>query len=129
MKINVTKDAKKWLTVEEAEVIPKEVAPYFKEDEWTAKDYAEMAVRAIFGTCGKVFEAGAEIAGNARVNDALSEHSGRLDVWITYTAMVNSRLMVEGGSYITDLWNISGEPDTQKIVEENSYIRKYRFEG
>ena len=84
-----------------------------------------MACRAMFGFCEKVYEADAEIAGNSRIWDAYGEGTRQLDVWVNYTAKVNNRTMVQGGSYVSDIWNLSGEQAPADVLTENSFILKY----
>ena len=124
MKVKITADAKKWLTLEQAPSVH-EIIRYMKDDSFTAKEYAEMACRAMFGYCEKVYEADAEIAGNNRIWDAYTPNSGKLDVWVNYTAKIDGHLMVHGGSYVSDIWNLSGERAPADVLTENSFIMKF----
>lgn len=124
MKVKVTADARKWLTLEQAPIV-NEIVRWMKEDTFTAKDYAEMACRGIFGACAKVYEADAEIAGNSRIADAYGPNTGKLDVWVNYTAQVDGHLMVQGGSYVTDIWNLDGEQSPKDVLTANSFILKF----
>ena len=100
-----------------------------KEDEWTAEEYAKMAVNCIGNAIGKgynwcmsVLESDAEISGNARIWNAYSEDSGRLDVWISFTARTYDGFIM-GGAYLTDIWNIDG--DNQEELASHMYYRRY----
>ena len=70
MKVNLTAEMKKFITVAEMPAV-KKVMQYEKEnDEWTVQEWAKMAARLVFDDNGaKVIEATARIAKNHRVGD------------------------------------------------------------
>lgn len=112
MKVTITKEARRWITLEEAPVARK-IIEDMKEDA-AAKEYAKSAVNCIgsangrgFNWCSNILEATAEISGNRRVWNAYSDESGRLDIWINFTARTGTGF-VEGGAYLTDIWQIDG---------------------
>ena len=131
MKVRITKEAKSWLTLAEAPAA-NAIIRSMKEDESDAKEYATMAVNCIGSACGhtnwctRVLEADAEIDGNYRIWDAYSsefgKESGRLDVWISFTARTTEGY-IEGGAYLTDIWNITG--DNQDELASHMYYRRY----
>lgn len=128
MKVRITKEAKQWLTLAEAPVA-NAIIRDMKEYECSAKEYAEMAVNCIGNAIGKgynwcmsVLESDAEISGNARIWNAYSEDSGRLDVWISFTARTYDGFIM-GGAYLTDIWNIDG--DNQEELASHMYYRRY----
>lgn len=114
MKVRITKEAKSWLTLAEAPAA-NAIIRDMRENADDAKEYAAMAVNCIGSACGhmnwctRVLEADAEIAGNCRIWDTYSsefgKESGRLDVWINFTARTTEGY-IEGGAYLTDIWNI-----------------------
>ena len=125
MKVKFEKDYKKYLTVEEVEKA-REIMSSFVDDEWNAEEYAEMAVRAIAGSCEEVLQATAYISKNCRVFDAFAD-CGHLDVWIEYKATCGYRgeKFIRGGSYITDIWGLGGDDESKENLRRHSYIRMY----
>ena len=128
MKVRITKEAKQWLTLAEAPAA-NAIVRDMKEDEWSVAEYAKMAVNCIgnaigkeYNWCSRVLESDAEISGNARIWNAYSEDSGRLDVWINFTARTYDGF-IEGGAYLTDIWNIAG--DNQEELASHMYYRRY----
>ena len=112
MKVTITKDTKKWLTLEQAPIARRIIAD-MKQDETPITEYAAMAVNCIgnalghFNWCSRVLEAKAEISGNRRIWNQYSDDSETLDVWIDFTARTDDGF-IEGGAYLTDIWNIGG---------------------
>lgn len=128
MKVSISKESKKVLTLEEASVA-KQIITFFKsEDTMSASDYAKMAVDAIarfydrHDYCTKVFEATAHIAKNNRVCNVIYKDSGNIDIWIEATAQTNSGFYIIG-AYITDMWKIS--PDNMEEIAGNMYIQRF----
>lgn len=125
MRVQFTSEMKKVVTVAEMPAVRK-VIEYMKEDEWTAKDYAESAAQIASG-CNtvKVLEASAEIAGNCRINDWYDNGSSKFDVWVEYTAVINSGFggIIMGGAYVTDICSLTG--DNAEEIRSHMYIRKF----
>ena len=128
MKVSITKETKQWLTLAQAP-IARRIIEEMKEYEWTAKEYAEMAVNCIGNAtrnwcnwCSKVLDATAEIAGNQRVWNAYDNESGHLDVWINFTARTYTGF-IEGGAYLTDLWQSDGT--NYEELASHMYYRIY----
>ena len=112
MKVTFGKDCKKWMTVEQYEVA-KTIIRDMKDDESTPAEYAVYAVNAIgkafdIGSCTKVFECTATIAGNRRIWNQFGDDTGTLDIWLEGTARTWDGF-VEFGAYLTDIWSISGD--------------------
>ena len=122
MKVQLTNEMKKVVTVYEMPAVRK-VIEYMKEDECTAKDYAEMAARIASG-CNivKVLEARAKVAANCRVWDAIDEGSGKFDVWVEFTAFTDNGFIM-CGVYITDLWGYRSYNREETL--QHMYIRKF----
>ena len=124
MKINITAETKKIITIAEMPAVHK-VIEALKEDA-TAKDYAEMAARIASGrNAVKVLEAKAEIAKNCRVDDRICEGSAQFDVWVTFTAIIEDGFegIIMGGAYLTDLWDCSAENADE--TRDHMFIRKF----
>ena len=135
MKVQITTDAKKWLTLAEAP-IARQIVMEMKADETSAADWLKMAANAYtavshecpawklpdIGWPEKVLEASAEIAGNQRVNDIWQE-SGRLDIWIK-GAVKFTRGYLEIGSYYTDIISLGSDEARDNLVR-HSYTRAF----
>ncbi len=80
MKVSITKESQKVLTLEEAQAA-RQIILDRKEDEWSVTEYVEMAINAICGysdRCVEVLKATAEINKNRRAWNVYSENSGTL---------------------------------------------------
>lgn len=124
MKISITAEAKKIITIAEMPAVHKVIEAL--KEEATAKDYAEMAARIASGrNIVKVLEAKAEIAKNCRVVDRICEDSAQFDVWVTFTAIIEDGFegIIMGGAYLTDLWDYSAENADE--TRDHMFIRKF----
>ena len=122
MKVTITAEAKKYITLEEAP-IAREIIESMREDEETAAGWAKYAIEAAcYGSCEKVYEATATIAKNCRVYDAFGNDSRDLDVWIDATAKTSRGFCIIG-FYLTDVWQLSYE--NQSEIASRMYVRKY----
>ena len=129
MKVNLTAEMKKFLTVAEMPAV-KKVMQYEKEnDEWTVQEWAKMAARLVFDDNGaKVIEATARIAKNQRVWDAFDEETRDIDVWIEFTAFSEYRSsFIIAGVYLTDLWQLT--KDNADEIKSHMYIRRFEEVG
>lgn len=126
MKIVISKESKKWLTVAEmAEV--KKMIDGLKEDD--IKEYAKMAANLLSGGKGtKIFlyEASAEIMRNRRVKDYFTDNSGDLDVWINFSALDDHNCFIKGGAYLSDIWQI-GDVDKSSELKSRMYAEYYNL--
>jgi hypothetical protein len=121
MKITITTDMKKVLTISEMPIV-RQVIESLKDDN-SLKDYAKMAAGlAACGSVEKVLECSAEIAKNCRADNNFFVGSSDLDVWITFTAYT-SEGFVMGGAYLTDIWNI-GSDDYE--IRKHMFVRMFR---
>ena len=123
MKIAITKDSKRVITLDKMPAVRRIIAE-FREDEMKPADYAENVARNISGTnCVKILEASAEIARNCRAWNDITDDSGDLDVWITFTAFCETypnQMFIKCGVYITDIWKLRSDEMLQHI-----YIQKF----
>ena len=129
MKVNLTAEMKKFITVAEMPAV-KKVMQYEKEnDEWTVQDWAKMAARLVFDDNGaKVIEATARIAKNQRVWDVFDEETRDIDVWIEFTAFSEYRSsFIIAGVYLTDLWQLT--KDNADEIKSHMYIRRFEEVG
>lgn len=129
MKVNLTAEMKKFITVAEMPAV-KKVMQYEKEnDEWTVQEWAKMAARLVFDDNGaKVIEATARIAKNQRVWDAFDEETRDIDVWIEFTAFSEyRRSFIIAGVYLTDLWQLT--KDNADEIKSHMYIRRFEEVG
>ena len=129
MKVNLTAEMKKFITVAEMPAV-KKVMQYEKEnDDWTVQEWAKMAARLVFDDNGaKVIEATARIAKNQRVWDAFDEETRDIDVWIEFTAFSEYRSsFIIAGVYLTDLWQLT--KDNADEIKSHMYIRRFEEVG
>ena len=125
MKVNLTAEMKKFITVAEMPAV-KKVMQYEKEnDEWIVQEWAKMAARLVFDDNGaKVIEATARIAKNQRVWDAFDEETRDIDVWIEFTAFSEYRSsFIIAGVYLTDLWQLT--KNNADEIKSHMYIRRF----
>jgi hypothetical protein len=126
MKVKLTPEAKKFITVAEMPAVRRIIAD-MKEDDSTVEDYAEMAIGAAYDGRAYdivIYKATAEIAKNQRVYNAYGENSDSLDVWITAVAYVNFNEFIELGAYLSDIWQITC--DNKKEIAAHMYIRRFK---
>ena len=129
MKVNLTAEMKKFITVAEMPAV-KKVMQYEKEnDEWTVQEWAKMAARLVFDDNGaKVIEATARIAKNQRVWDTFDEETRDIDVWIEFTAFSEYRSsFIIAGVYLSDLWQLTR--DNADEIKSHMYIRRFEEVG
>ena len=121
MKVNMSAESKKIITLEEAPIANAIIAN-LKEDESTAANYAEYAVNAACkGSCIEVFKASAAIAKNRRADNSIIEGSKDLDVWIEATAQTSNGFCIIG-AYLTDIWSLTGD-NSAEIASRHMYTR------
>lgn len=125
MKVTVTDEMKKVLTIDEMLAVNK-VIRSAKEDEMTAREYAEKAARIASGSNDvKVLEASAEIAGNNRIYDWYDNGSIDFDIWVNFTAVIDNGFggIIMGGAYVTDICAATG--DNNEELRSHMFIRKF----
>lgn len=125
MKVNLTAEMKKFITVAEMPAV-KKVMEYAEEDDYSAKDWAKVATRIVFDDNGaKIIEAKARIAKNQRVWDTFDEETRDIDVWIEFTAFSEYRSsFIIAGVYLTDLWQLT--TDNADEIKSHMYIRQFK---
>lgn len=125
MKVAITTEMKKVLTVAEMPAVNKVIAAV-KDDTSTAKECAELAARIASGTNNvKVIEASAEIAKSDRCWNNIGEGTADIDVWITFTAIIDDGFdgIIMGGAYLTDLWMATSNNNEE--IRSHMYLRKF----
>lgn len=131
MKVKITEQSKKIVTMEEAGAA-KQIVRDMKEDESTAADYIGMAARCWIrnaqvaeqhDSVRRVLEATAEICKNSRVYEQFGEGSGNLDVWIEGVAETWYGFL-RIGCNLTDVWQI-GPDDWNREFPAHVYARYY----
>lgn len=113
MKVTLPKDYRRTFTLEELD-IARRIIRDMKDDEFTPKDYAEIAIDHWFShhtTDGRdeVLTATAEISRNRIAWNAYGDDTRQTDIWISAVAKTFGGYL-ELGAYLTDIWNIA--PDT-----------------
>ena len=128
MKVQITKESKKWMTIAEAEKT-KEIAASVKDDSLT--DFCEMAINiaAGHGTGFEILKPSAKFAGNARIYDWYADGSGKLDIWIECYAFNPFYGFYEVGAYYTDIIEADGTDATAARLRSHMFINHYRKEN
>lgn len=122
MKIKLTADVKKVITVAEMPIV-NQLIKTMKEDESDPKDYAKMAaVVATGNNCVTILEASAEVAKNERVWERHFDGSEDFDVWVNFTAYAGNCFVI-GGAYLSDIWEITGRNNAE--ILDRMFIRKF----
>lgn len=124
MKISITKDSKRVITLEEVEQARKIIESEKEND--SVNYYAEMAVDAaatLHGgdDCVKVLEASAEIAKNQRLWNFYHEESRDLDVWVRVTARTYRGFCIVG-AYLSDIYQLTSD-NKKEIAASHMFIR------
>lgn len=122
MKIaTVTKESKRWMTVEQSEQIPA-LLESLKNDNGKIDLSFELEMLKNFFKGDKIFETSAEIAGNSRIWNYYAESTMNLDVWINATIKAWGAIY-EVGCYLSDLWSYAGDEDD---IKSHMYIQTYK---
>lgn len=130
MKVSLTAEMKKFITVAEMPAVKKVMQYEKEEDSYSAKVWAEITAKMLFGHSGvTVLTASAEIAKNQRIWDVFGEGTGDIDVWITFTAFDGTDFFagnefVISGVYLSDLWNLTS--DNADEIKKHMYIRRFK---
>lgn len=128
MKVSITKRTKECILASQLSAA-KAVVESCKEDEWGAKEWAQMAADLLLDENNtKVFCASASVMPNSRVYDAFGacedvDGTGNLDVWIDFAAQ-GFWEFIEAGCYLTDLWNLNS--DNREEVKSHMYCVRYK---
>ena len=126
MKIQITKDSKQVLRLNQAPIARRIVETY-KDDGATVKEYAGMAINvALDGKCDylvEVYKATAEISRNCRAWNELDDSSEDLDIWVEAVAQT-AKGFVTVGAYLTDIWQTGGVPAAE--LADRMFIRYFR---
>lgn len=126
MKVTISRESEKVITLAE-EQDAKEIIRSMAEDGFSAEDYAALALTlAADENIDKenILSCRAYIARNSRIWNAYHENSGGLDVWIEAVAMAWNRVF-EIGCYLTDIWQIGSDDETNAIIRSHMYIREF----
>lgn len=126
MKVIITKESKRYITLEEA-AIARKIISDCREDGMSPADYAKIAIDAVgtrgYNWCVKIYEASAEICKNCRIWDAYGDGTRDLDIWITATAKtVNG--FIEIGANLSDIWSITS--DNGEEIASLMYVRQFQ---
>ena len=125
MKVRVTDEAKKWLTVAEMPAVRKLIAE-MKDNEYTVQELAKDAMNWIIcpmGQNARILECSASIARNSRLDNYHFDGSGKLDVWIEFVAFDQYSGCWWCGVYLSDIWSVS-ESNREEIYS-HCFVKKY----
>lgn len=130
MKVNITKESGRWMTVDELPYA-KKIVQDMKDDAWSAKEYAEMAARAVLSaprynddSVRDVLSASAEICRDNYIPyEQFGEGCGRLGVWIVATVETwDGFLKIH--CLLSDIWML-GTNEARDALINHSWIRYY----
>lgn len=126
MKVTLPKDYKNIYTLNQVEQM-KMVINFEKEDEETAKGWAEYAIneaiRNDHSSIVEIFKVTAEANLNNRIRDAYGEGTGMADVYIIAIAETTSGF-IKVGAYLSDIWQ-TGTVE----YRHHEFIQKYKKEA
>ena len=129
MKVTITKESGRWMTVDELPYA-KQIVQDLKDDSFAAKDYAEMAADAIMwarynhDSVRRVIEASAEICRDNRIEyNQFGDGCGHLGVWVNFTAETFHGFL-KVGCLLSDVWAL-GTDEARAALIRHSYIRYY----
>ena len=127
MKVTLTKEYKKYFTLEDLENA-KEIIRDMKDDESTAAEYAKYAIDHYLDPkndyCVEVLKASAEVLNYYRAHDVFNDHSNNLDIMITATAKTRHGY-IEIMAYISDIWQ-TGEIDYRNNIYAEYFTKENR---
>jgi hypothetical protein len=126
MKVRITEESKKWLTVAEMPAVRRLIAE-MNDAEYSVKELAEDAMNWIvnpYGYTTRILECSASICRNSRLNDYYFEGSEKLDVWIEFVAFDKMEGCFACGVYLSDIWSV-GEHNRDEI-RQHAYVLEYR---
>lgn len=126
MKVQITNEAKQYLTLAEMPNV-REIINDCKNDEYSIKEYAEMAAHLAFSNVGsfdgsKVLEATAEIVRHKGYE--YSNTNNGIDVWVKFIAYNGFKCFVICGIYLSDIWQI-GDEKINKEIKQRMFIRYF----
>lgn len=132
MIVEMTKEAERIITISEMPYVEQMKESLLAEsgDDYTDLfEYAMMAARLVSGVnTVKVLDATASFCKNCHVYDRYCEGSGQLDVWVEFTAIATNGLdgIYIVGANLTDIWDITGQPEYDGELRKRMYIRQFR---
>lgn len=128
MKIKITKEAKRWLTVAQMPEV-KELINELKEisDTDFVSEILSAGRIASGWNCEEsgIRKSSAEIAGNRRVWNFYGE-SEDLDVWIEAEVFIWLEGFYKIGFYLSDIWQ-AGTEESNAEIKSHMYIEEYRY--
>lgn len=125
MKVKITSESKKWMTIAELP-IARQIVAEMKDDDGNGEDYVQMAARLASGVPGERFEVlkvDAEIAKSNAWN-VFSDDSGNLDIYIRAYAFSSYAGFYDIGFYLSSMWKLSDE--NRDKVRAEMYINEYK---
>lgn len=136
MKVRITNEAKKWLTLAEAPLARSIIDDFKNPDMYgneRAEDLLSRAAAAYLEATGqnqfsklgyveRVLEAKAEIATNQRIHPNVF-NAGRLDVYIHGTVELSRGFLIIG-AYISDIWEL-GNSEAARNLANHVFVRRF----
>lgn len=126
MKIKITPEMKKILTVAEMPTVRKIIADFKECDKESFQSDIRTAVILASGENAsfEILKAEAEIAKNCRAGDFFGNgEAENIDIWLTIYAYHNCYGFYDIGVYLSDLWQLGG--DNKEEIKSHMYINKF----
>ena len=124
MKVKITSESKKWMTIAELPIARQIIAEMKDDDD--AEAYVQMAARLASGIPGERFEVlkvDAEIA-RSKAWNVFSDDSGNLDIYIRAYAFSSYAGFYDIGFYISSMWKLSDE--NRDEIKAEMFINEYK---
>lgn len=124
MKVNITEDSKRLITLNDIDGVKKMIKDL---KEANAADDLEILANVFHAKAPKEYKA--EIAKNCRIYNRYNDESKDFDVWLTVTlgevfdTECNSWAIYKIGCYLSDIWEINSE--NREEIKKHMYIRKF----
>lgn len=118
MKIAITADSKKWMTIDELAAARQMIKDINAGYDSGKNDFENWEVEMLANYVAeqnndrgveKIYTATAEISGNSKIHNFYNDNSGRLDVYIRIE-FKTFECFYEAGMYLSNIWQL-GTPD------------------
>ena len=125
MKIQITKEAKNYLTLKDLAAV-KAIRDDFAENKEDFSFEIELALSIASGvnlSAESVLKATAEAALNDRIYNYYNEESGHVDIWLRIKAYDSFYGFYDVNCYLSDIWQAGAENKDE--IKSHMYIRHF----
>lgn len=126
MKICMTEDSKKCITVDKMPII-KQLQTDFKTENFKSEAMwaAEIANNKAYGTNWTILKIEAEFALNSRIWNWYNDNSENVDIWLTVYAFHDFEGLIIAGVSLSDLWQYDSSDESANAIRNHMFIRKF----